>query len=59
MKRIISIFLSITMLIGIITAVDLSAYAESESGQCGENVFYNLNSATGELRLGIHKRYRL
>ncbi|MGN0458732.1 MAG: leucine-rich repeat protein [Eubacterium sp.] len=42
MKKIISLLLSITMLVGSIACVDFSAYAESY--KCGDNISYHIDS---------------
>ena len=51
MKRIISLFLSITMIISSITILPLTVNAIESSGKCGNNVTYNFNSANGELTI--------
>ncbi len=49
MKKIISLFLSIVMLLSITAELDFSAYALSSSGYCGADVYYTFDSSTGEL----------
>ena len=50
MKKIISFFLSAIMLIGIITGINISAYAVS-AGVCGENAVWIFDSSTGTLTI--------
>ena len=38
MKKVISLFLSLTMLLSIVSVVDFSAYASFETGKCGDNL---------------------
>jgi hypothetical protein len=49
MKKAISLFLSVIMLISIFCSVELTVNALSSSGKCGENVSFTFNSSTGEL----------
>lgn len=51
MKKIISMILSIAMLVGIASAVDLTAYAAVENGNCGNNVSYSFDNVTGVLTI--------
>lgn len=51
MKKIISMILSIAMLVGIASAVDLTAYAAVEKGNCGNNVSYSFDNVTGVLTI--------
>ena len=52
MKRILSLLLSISMLVGILAGVDLTAQAATlTSGSCGANVTYTFDSATGTLTI--------
>ena len=51
MKKVISLFLSLTMLLSIVSVVDFSAYASVEKGKCGENVTYSLDRETGTLTI--------
>ena len=51
MKRIISMFLAITMLFSITTGLDLTAYAETTSGTCGTNANWELDTETGVLTI--------
>ena len=49
MKKIISLLLSLAMLLTITSGLNLTAYAET--GKCGENVTYSLDTSTGELTI--------
>ena len=49
MKKVISLFLSLAMLLSIVSVVDFSAYADVQTGSCGDNVKYSLDTSTGEL----------
>ena len=49
MKKVISLLLSIAMLLSITSGLNLTAYADVETGSCGDNVTYTLNTTTGEL----------
>ena len=51
MKKVISLFLSLTMLLSIVSVVDFSAYAAVETGKCGTNVTYSLDTSTGVLTI--------
>ena len=51
MKKVISLFLSLTMLLSIVSVVDFSAYASVETGKCGDNVTYSLDTETGVLTI--------
>ncbi len=52
MKKVISLLLSLTMLLSIVSVVDLSAYADTlTTGKCGENVTYSFESDTGVLTI--------
>ncbi|MBR7073305.1 MAG: leucine-rich repeat domain-containing protein, partial [Eubacterium sp.] len=51
MKKVISLFLSIIMLLSITTGLDISAYALAKSGRCGENVTWSFDSSTGTLTI--------
>ena len=52
MKKIISLFLSLTMLLSVVSVVDLSAYADTlTTGKCGDNVTYSLDTSTGVLTI--------
>lgn len=46
MKRIISLFLSIALLISAFSAFDISAYAISTSGSCGDNATWEYSNGT-------------
>ncbi|MCD7797351.1 MAG: leucine-rich repeat domain-containing protein [Clostridiales bacterium] len=49
MKKVISLILSLTMLLTITAALDLTAFADTYSGTCGDNVTWLLDTETGEL----------
>ena len=51
MKKIISLFLSIAMLLSIVSVVDFSAFADVKTGKCGDNVTYSLDTETGLLTI--------
>lgn len=53
MKKVLSVFLSVIMLLSITAGIDLTAYAEvnTYSGSCGIGVHYNLNITTGNLNI--------
>ena len=51
MKKVISLFLSLTMLLSIVSVVDFSAYADVQRGSCGDNVTYSLDTETGVLTI--------
>ena len=51
MKKVISLFLSLTMLLSIVSVVDFSAYASVETGKCGDNLKYSLDTETGVLTI--------
>ena len=51
MKKVISLFLSLAMLLSIVSVVDFSAYASVKTGKCGDNVTYSLDTETGELTI--------
>ncbi len=51
MKKTLSILLSFIMIISITSGLNLTAYAETHSGKCGENVNCSLDTATGELNI--------
>ena len=51
MKKVISLFLSLAMLLSIVSVVDFSAYASVETGKCGDNVTYSLDTSTGVLTI--------
>ena len=58
MKKVISLLLSLTMLLSIVSVVDFSAYASVETGKCGTNVTYSLDTSTGVLTIsGIGPMY--
>ena len=51
MKKVISLFLSVAMLLSIVLVVDFSAYASVKTGKCGDNVTYSLDTETGVLTI--------
>ena len=51
MKKVISLFLSLTMLLSIVSVVDFSAYASVKTGKCGDNLKYSLDTETGVLTI--------
>ena len=51
MKKVISLLLSLTMLLSIVSVVDFSAYAYVETGKCGDNLTYSLDTSKGVLTL--------
>ena len=51
MKKVISLFLSIMMLLSITAGIDFSAYANTYSGSCGTNVKYTFDDSTGILEI--------
>ena len=51
MKKVISLFLSVAMLLSIVSVVDFSAFADVKTGKCGENVSYSLDTSTGILTI--------
>ena len=51
MKKVISLFLSVAMLLSIVSVVDFSAYAYVETGKCGDNLTYSLDTSKGVLTI--------
>ena len=51
MKKIISLLLSLAMLLTITSGLNLTAYAAVETGSCGDNVTYSLDTSTGVLTI--------
>ena len=51
MKKIVSIFLSLAMLLTITSGLNLTAYADVQTGKCGKNVTYSLDTLTGVLTI--------
>ena len=51
MKKVISLFMSIVMLISITAGLNLKVFARELSGSCGESVTYTLNTETGLLTI--------
>ena len=51
MKKIISLLLSLAMLLTITSGLNLTAYADVQTGSCGDNVTYSLDNETGVLTI--------
>ena len=51
MKKVISLFLSVAMILAIISGMNLTAYASVKTGSCGDNVKYSLDTSTGVLTI--------
>ncbi len=51
MKKVISMLLSVVMLLTVTAGLDLTAYAKTYSGTCGENITWSFNTSTGALTL--------
>ena len=51
MKKVISLLLSLAMLLSIVSVVDFSAFADVQTGSCGDNVTYSLDTSTGVLTI--------
>ena len=51
MKKVISLFLSVAMLLSVVSVVDFSAFADVKTGKCGDNVTYSLDTSTGVLTI--------
>ena len=51
MKKIISLFISLVMLLSITAGLNLTVNAETLTGKCGENVTYSLDTETGVLTI--------
>ena len=51
MKKVISLFLSLAMLLTITSGLNLTAYADVQTGKCGDNVTYSLDTETGVLTI--------
>lgn len=51
MKKIISLLLSLAMLLTITSGLNLTAYADVQTGKCGDNVTYSLDTTTGVLTI--------
>lgn len=51
MKKIFSLVLSLAMLLSIVSVVDFSAYADVQTGKCGNNVTYSFDTETGVLTI--------
>ena len=52
MKKVISLFLSLTMLLSIVSVIDFSAFADTlTTGNCGDNVTYSFDESTGVLTI--------
>lgn len=50
-KKIISLFVSLVVLIGILTVGTVNAFAFDENGSCGKSVTYTFDSSTGTLTI--------
>ena len=51
MKKIISLLLSLAMLLTITSGLNLTAFADTITGECGDNVTYSLDTSTGVLTI--------
>ena len=51
MKKIIGLLLSLAMLLTITSGLNLTAYADVQTGKCGDNVTYSLDTSTGVLTI--------
>ena len=51
MKKIISLLLSLAMLLTITSGLNLTAYADVQTGSCGDNVTYSFDTETGALTI--------
>ena len=51
MKKIIRLLLSLAMLLTITSGLNLTAYADVQTGKCGDNVTYSLDTSTGVLTI--------
>lgn len=51
MKKFISLFLSLTMLLSLTAGLDFSAYAKTVKGECGDNATYTFDSSKGLLKI--------
>ena len=52
MKKVISLFLSLTMFLSIVSVIDFSAFADTlTTGNCGDNVTYSFDESTGVLTI--------
>ena len=52
MKKVISLFLSLTMLLSIVSVIDFSTFADTlTTGNCGDNVTYSFDESTGVLTI--------
>ena len=49
MKKVISLLLSLAVLLAITSGLNLTAFADTITGECGDNVTYSLDPETGEL----------
>ena len=50
-KKAFSLFLSLVMLFTITAGLDFSSYAQTDSGTCGDNVTWSLDTSTGKLTI--------
>ena len=53
MKRFLSMFMSIVMLLSITAGMNITANAEVFSGYCGDNLTYNLDTDSGVLTISV------
>lgn len=51
MKKVLSLLLSLAMLLTITSGLNLTAYADVQTGKCGDNVTYSLDTSTGVLTI--------
>ncbi|MCD7797466.1 MAG: leucine-rich repeat domain-containing protein [Clostridiales bacterium] len=51
MKRVLSVLLSFVMLLSVTSSLDLTAFASTYSGTCGDNVTWLFNTDTGILTI--------
>lgn len=49
MRKPLSLFLSLVMLLSVTAGIDLSAFAETVSGKCGSNASWTFDTETGEV----------
>ncbi|MGN1123265.1 MAG: leucine-rich repeat domain-containing protein [Eubacterium sp.] len=50
-KKVLSILISVSILASVFTGIDFSAYAQTLTGSCGENVTYTLDTDSGLLTI--------
>ena len=51
MKKVLSLLLSLAMLLTITSGLNFTAYADVQTGKCGDNVTYSLDTSTGVLTI--------